>query len=164
MPRGHSARAAGRMQDAMNIGQAARATGLSARMIRHYERIGLLPRPARTLADYRSFSPDDLHRLRFIGRARSAGFSSAQTRALLDLWQDQARSASDVRRLAQAHLAEIERRVAELSAIAATLRELTVRCAGGSRPECPILEALATGQPPPSGTSRRGRRPPVTRE
>lgn len=136
----------------MNIGAAARASGLSAKMIRHYEASALLPPASRSATGYRRYGPRDLDRLRFIRRARAAGFGLAQVRALLALWQDRARPAREVKQLAQQHLAETERRIAELQAIAASLSHLVAHCHGDARPDCPILDALAEPDP-----HRRGR-------
>jgi Cu(I)-responsive transcriptional regulator len=127
----------------MNIGAAARAAGLSAKMIRHYEAGGLLPPAARSAAGYRRYGPRELDTLRFIRRARAAGFGLAQVRALLALWQDRERPAREVKRLAQQHLADTQRRIAELQAIAASLSYLVAHCHGDARPDCPILDALA---------------------
>lgn len=129
----------------MNIGEAAQATGVSTKMIRHYETIGLLPKAKRAYSGYRVYTETDLHILRFIRRARSAGFSTTQIKKLLALWGDQQRPASEVRQLAMAHLAELEAKIAELRAIADTLTFLTTLCHGDSRPQCPILDSLADG-------------------
>lgn len=130
----------------MNIGQAAQASGVSAKMIRHYEAIGVIPKAARSTAGYRSYQPADVHLLRFANRARAVGFATGEIRQLLSLWQDRERSARDVRRLALHHVAELESRIAQLRGIAATLSHLIAHCHGGDRPECPILDALADGQ------------------
>jgi MerR family copper efflux transcriptional regulator len=134
--------------EGMNIGQASRASGVSAKMIRHFETIGVLPPAARNLSGYRSYSQADLQRLEFIRRARDAGFSTAEIRALVSLWQDRGRPAREVRRLAAGHLARIQARIEELQRIAGTLSHLVGHCHGGERPECPILDALAA----PAGT------------
>ncbi|MBI3346325.1 MAG: Cu(I)-responsive transcriptional regulator [Burkholderiales bacterium] len=127
----------------MNIGAAAQASGMSAKMIRHYESIGLLAAPARSEAGYRVYGEREVHLLRFIRHSRDLGFSLAQTAALLGLWQDRARSSRDVRALAQAHLAEVETKLAELHAMKATLQDLLHSCHGDDRPDCPILDTLA---------------------
>ena len=126
----------------MNIGQAAAATGLSAKMIRYYEQIGLLRKPLRTDGNYRHFSDNDLHDLRFLQRGRSLGFSLEQIAHLLSLWHDDSRESHDVKALALAHMAELERKIAELAAMADTLRQLAARCTGDDRPDCPILNEL----------------------
>jgi MerR family copper efflux transcriptional regulator len=133
------ARSAGRY----NIGAAARATGVSAKMIRHYEDIGLLPHVDRTASGYRLYAEADLHRLRFVRRARSLGFSIKDIGTLLGLWDDPQRASRDVKRLAQAQIDDLERRIAEMQAMQRTLHELARRCHGDSRPECPVLDDLA---------------------
>lgn len=127
----------------MNIGQAAQASGVSAKMIRHYESLGLIAAPARTDAGYRVYGDRDVHLLRFIRHARDLGFSLAQTAELLGLWQDRARPSRQVRALAQAHLAELDAKLAELQAMRATLAALVSCCHGDERPDCPILDTLA---------------------
>jgi MerR family copper efflux transcriptional regulator len=143
----------------MNIGQAARASGVSAKMIRHYETIGLIPRAARSLAGYRHYGEADVQRLAFIRHARNVGFATGEIRELLSLWQNRRRSARDVKRLAAEHLAEIEARIAELQSIAATLAHLLAHCHGDARPECPILDALQV-DPGPTVSRARGKAPP----
>ncbi|WP_045227231.1 Cu(I)-responsive transcriptional regulator [Methyloterricola oryzae] len=127
----------------MNIGEASRATGISSKMIRHYEAIGLLSRQRRTASGYRDFDGNDIHTLRFIRQARDAGFSTPEIKRLLSLWVDKHRPAGEVRRLALEHLKALESKIAELRAMAATLNQLIDRCQGDDRPECPILDALA---------------------
>ncbi|KQW45504.1 MULTISPECIES: Cu(I)-responsive transcriptional regulator [unclassified Roseateles] len=131
----------------MNIGAAAQAAGVSAKMIRHYESLGLLAAPARTDAGYRVYGPREVHQLRFIRHSRDLGFSLEQIRALLSLWQDRARPSREVRALAATHLAELEAKLAELQAMKATLEQLVHSCHGDERPDCPILDSLGT-QPP----------------
>ena len=126
-----------------NIGAAARLTGVSAKMIRHYEDIGLLPRVDRTASGYRIYGEADLHRLRFVRRARSLGFSIKDIGTLLGLWDDPQRASRDVKRLAQAQIDDLERRIAEMQSMQRTLRELARRCHGDTRPECPVLDDLA---------------------
>lgn len=130
----------------MNIGQAAAASGVSAKMIRYYESIALITPPARTEASYRVYAGEDVHTLRFVKRARSLGFSIEETRELLALWRDKSRASADVKRFAQKHIADLETRIAELQGMAQTLRHLAHNCHGDGRPDCPILEDLAEAQ------------------
>lgn len=127
----------------MNIGEAAAASGVSAKMIRHYESIGLIPAPARSLSGYRNYAENEVHTLRFIRHARNLGFSMTQIAELLGLWRNQRRSSAKVRDLAQAHIAELERKIREMTAMKATLAHLVHCCHGDDRPDCPILENLA---------------------
>jgi len=127
----------------LDIGRAAKASGVSVKMIRHYEALGLLGRVARTFANYRVYGERDVHNLRFIRRARSLGFPIEDIRALLSLWQDKRRSSAAVKKIAGAHMAVLERRIAEMQAMLTTLRHLTHHCHGDQRPECPILDDLA---------------------
>ena len=126
-----------------NIGQAAAQSGVSAKMVRHYESLGLLPTVQRTDAGYRQYGEKEIHTLRFIRRARTLGFSMAEIAELLKLWQNQHRASADVKRIAQAHVADLERRIAEMQAMRQTLAELAQCCQGDSRPDCPILSGLA---------------------
>ncbi|MEO0830819.1 MAG: Cu(I)-responsive transcriptional regulator [Pseudomonadota bacterium] len=126
----------------MNIGDVARASGLPAKTIRYYEDIGLL-RPARGQNGYRDFSKQDYHKLTFLGRSRSLGFSIEECRTLLSLYEDQSRASSDVKRLAEKHLDDIDSKIQDLEAMRATLHDLVTRCHGNSRPDCPILDDLA---------------------
>jgi MerR family copper efflux transcriptional regulator len=130
---------------AMNIGMAAKASGVSAKMIRHYEQVGLLPEPNRTEAGYRQFSEAEVHTLQFIRRARDLGFSIAQIGELVGLWQNRKRPSRQVKALAQAHIQELEQKAQELLAMKATLEHLVHCCHGDDRPECPILEQLDKG-------------------
>jgi Cu(I)-responsive transcriptional regulator len=127
----------------MNIGQAAAASGVTAKMIRHYEESGLIRAPRRTASNYRSYSDNDVHVLRFVKRARALGFSMADIKTLLSLWQDKSRSSSVVKRIARTHIDELERKIAELQAMARTLEHLVHHCHGDHRPQCPIIEELA---------------------
>ena len=138
------------------IGAAAALSGVSAKMIRHYEAIGLVPPAARTFAGYRLYADADVHRLRFIRRARGLGFSIRQIEALLGLWNDRSRASADVKRLALAHAAELEARIAEMQAMQRTLHDLARRCHGDGRPECPILDGLhgLDGSPARADASR----------
>lgn len=126
----------------MTIKEAARRSGLPAKTIRYYEQIGLI-HPARGQNGYRRFRDSDLHRLAFLARARSLGFSIEDCRALLALWEDRSRASGDVKRLAESHLAQISAKIAELQAMQAALAPLVSDCAGDDRPDCPILEGLA---------------------
>jgi len=129
----------------MNIGQAAKRTGLSAKMIRYYESIGLLKPASRTDSGYRLYGPDDLHSLTFIKRSRDLGFSLEEVAKLLTLWQDRQRASADVKALASEHIADLNRRIEELVSLRDTLSELVAHCHGDDRPDCPILKDLAAG-------------------
>lgn len=126
----------------MNIGQAARHSGVTPKMIRHYEQIGLIPQAARTPAGYRQYRHDDVHTLAFIRRARELGFSIAQIAELVALWQDRSRASRDVKRVAEAHIAELDDKIRRLHAMRDTLAHLAAHCQGDTRPHCPILEDL----------------------
>ncbi|MBB4844575.1 Cu(I)-responsive transcriptional regulator [Paucibacter oligotrophus] len=126
-----------------NIGEAAARSGVSAKMLRHYESLGLLPKVARTEAGYRLYSEREVHTLRFIRRARDLGFAMAEIADLLKLWQNRRRSSADVKRIAQNHIEDLERRLAEMSAMKKTLEQLVCCCQGDERPDCPILDGLA---------------------
>ena len=126
-----------------NIGQAASQSGVSAKMVRHYEALGLLPAVHRTDAGYRQYGDQQIHTLRFIRRARDLGFSMAEIAELLKLWQTQDRASADVKRIAQAHVADLERRIAGMEAMRQTLAQLADCCQGNERPDCPILSGLA---------------------
>jgi Cu(I)-responsive transcriptional regulator len=127
----------------MNIGQAAAASGVSAKMIRHYESVELLPRAARTDAGYRQYTDKDVHTLRFIRRSRDLGFSIDEIRDLLSLWQNRKRPSRQVKALARMHIDELSAKLEELQAMKATLEHLVHCCQGDDRPDCPILEELA---------------------
>jgi Cu(I)-responsive transcriptional regulator len=127
----------------MNIGEAASKSGVSAKMIRYYESIGLIPAVARTDSGYRLYSPDDVHTLRFIRHARDLGFSVEQIGELLALWRDRSRASAAVKRLALEHVAALERKIHELRSMAETLKHLADHCRGDQRPHCPIIESLA---------------------
>jgi len=128
----------------MHIGQAAEASGVSAKMIRYYESIGLIPETVRTEAGYRVYSDNDVNTLGFIRRARDLGFSVEQISELVTLWHDRDRASIDVKRIALEHVEILERKARELQEMAATLRHLAEHCQGDSRPECPIIEGLQT--------------------
>jgi len=127
----------------MNIGQAARASGVSAKMIRYYEQIGLVHPADRTDSNYRRFDTRNVNELRFIKRARSLGFSVEEIANLLLLWQDRGRPSREVKAIADSHVADLEARIAEMQAMADTLRHFSHCCAGDDRPDCPILADLA---------------------
>ena len=127
----------------MNIGEASRASGISAKMIRHYEEIGLLPAAQRSFSGYRQYGDNDLHTLRFIRQARLLGFGISQIETLLDLWRDRGRPSAEVKALAKAHIDELDARIAELKRMRATLAALSHACHGDDRPDCPILEGIA---------------------
>ena len=138
-----------RGQGLHNIGEAASLSGVTAKMIRHYESIGLIPEAGRTFAGYRLYSDPDIHRLRFIKRARSLGFSIKQIEVLLALWSDHSRASAEVKQLAKQHADELGTRIAEMQAMQRTLEDLARRCHGDQRPDCPILDDL-------SGKATRG--------
>jgi Cu(I)-responsive transcriptional regulator len=129
----------------MNIGDAAKASGASAKMIRHYETLGLLKRARRSLGGYRLYDENDVHTLRFIRRSRDLGFSMADVARLLGLWQNRRRASGEVRRIAQAHIADLDRRIAEMQELRRTLEHLVEHCRGDQRPDCPILDDLEHG-------------------
>ncbi|MGN7919563.1 MULTISPECIES: Cu(I)-responsive transcriptional regulator [Lysobacter] len=126
-----------------NIGEAAALSGVSAKMIRHYESIDLIPPAGRSIAGYRLYSDNDVHRLRFIKRSRSLGFSIKQIETLLGLWDNRSRESVEVKRLALAHAEELAGKIREMQTMQRTLEELAHRCHGDHRPDCPILEDLA---------------------
>lgn len=130
----------------MQIGEVASKTGLSAKMIRHYESIGLLPEPDRKISNYRHYSDDDLHRLGFVRRARDLGFSIAEIGNLLHLWGDRNRASAEVKALAQTHIDALDDKIRELREMRSTLARLVHACEGDDRPHCPIIETLAGGQ------------------
>ena len=127
----------------MNIGDAARASGVTAKMIRHYEENGFIAKAARTTSGYRTYGEADVHVLRFIRRARDLGFSLAEIKTLLALWKDRRRASSDVKRLAMKHVAELDGKIGEMQAMRRTLLDLANHCHGDHRPGCPILDDLS---------------------
>lgn len=127
----------------MNIGEAAKASGISAKKIRYYESIGLIPEAGRSSSGYRVYGDAEIHTLRFIRRARGLGFSVKEVTQLLALWQDRERASADVKALALTHVEELRAKSAELEAMANTLLHLANHCKGNNRPDCPILEDLA---------------------
>ena len=126
-----------------NIGAASKASGVSAKMIRHYEDIGLLPKVARSFGNYRVYSANDIHVLRFIRRARDLGFSIEEIRELLGLWRNKSRSSAAVKKIAGKHIADLRVKIAELESMVQTLEHLTRNCHGDHRPDCPILDDLS---------------------
>ena len=126
-----------------NIGAASKASGVSAKMIRHYEDIGLLPKVARSFGNYRVYSANDIHVLRFIRRARDLGFSIEEIRELLGLWRNKSRSSAAVKKIAGKHIADLRLKIAELESMVQTLEHLTRNCHGDHRPDCPILDDLS---------------------
>jgi Cu(I)-responsive transcriptional regulator len=140
----------------MNIGEAARASGVSAKMIRYYEQTGLIPAAGRTASGYRDYADQEVHMLRFVRRARDLGFAVAEIHELLGLWRDRTRQSADVKRIALGHIGELRRKIEEMEAMAATLEQLASCCAGDNRPDCPILADLERDGPPePRRRSRK---------
>jgi MerR family copper efflux transcriptional regulator len=142
----------------MNIGEAASASGVSAKMIRHYEEMALLPAARRTESGYRQYEQNDVHTLQFIRHSRDLGFSLTEIAELLSLWQNRRRSSRQVKALAEAHIHELEQKAAELLAMKAALEHLVHCCHGDDRPECPILDGLAraTAVQTVASASKRG--------
>src|SRR5918995_4700172 len=128
----------------MDIGRASKASGVSVKMIRHYEAIGLVPKVARTFANYRVYRESDVHTLRFVRRARALGFSMDDIQELLGLWQNKSRSSASVKKLVGKHVDELNRKIAQLKAMVDTLEHLAKHCHGDHRPDCPILDDLST--------------------
>lgn len=126
----------------MDIGRASKVSGVSVKMIRHYEAIELLPKVARTLANYRVYTPNDVHVLRFVRRARDLGFSMDEIKELLGLWRNKSRSSAAVKKIAGKHIDDLKLKIAELQSMVQTLEHLTKHCHGDHRPECPILDNL----------------------
>ena len=126
----------------MNIGALAKSSGVNAKMIRHYESIGVIPKPARTASGYRRYSENDVHLLRFVKRARGLGFTMPEIKKLVGLWRNKQRASKEVKALALSHLKALEQKILEMQEMAGTLRTLAQHCHGDNRPECPILEGL----------------------
>ena len=139
----------------MNIGQAAKASGVSAKMIRYYEETGLIPAAGRSAAGYRVYTDQDVHMLRFVRRARDLGFPVEAIGELLGLWRDRTRHSADVKRLALAHVADLRAKIRQLEEMALTLESLASCCHGDDRPHCPILADLE-GAAVPAPRDRRG--------
>jgi Cu(I)-responsive transcriptional regulator len=133
--------------DAMNIGEAAKASGVSAKMIRHYEEVGLVPAPKRTESGYRQYNDTEVHTLRFIRQARDLGFSIPEIGELLSLWHNRKRPSRLVKAMAEVHIQALEQKAQELLAMKSTLEHLVHCCHGDDRPECPILDVLASNEP-----------------
>jgi len=142
----------------MNIGEAAKLSGVSAKMIRYYESIGLIAGASRSEAGYRVYLESDVHALRFVRRARDLGFSVEQMADLLRLWSDRARASADVKHIALRHIAELEAKMRALEQMAVTLRHLVDHCHGDERPDCPILEELSAGHAPAPRAGAKPRR------
>ena len=126
----------------MNIGDVAKQSGVSAKLIRHYESIGLIPKASRSLAGYRTYSENDIHVLKFIKRSRKLGFTIDEIKKLVSLWKNKKRQSIEVKKLAEKHITTLETKIAELNSIVATLKHLSHCCKGNDRPDCPILEDL----------------------
>lgn len=135
--------AAAREQGLYSIGRAAEISGVTPKMIRHYESLGLIPKAARTLGDYRVYAATEVHTLRFVRRARGLGFSMDEIGRLLGLWRNQRRASAEVKRLALKHVAELDSKIEELRSMRSALAELAAHCHGDQRPECPILDDLS---------------------
>ncbi|UEM21354.1 Cu(I)-responsive transcriptional regulator [Skermanella mucosa] len=131
----------------MNIGQAAKASGVNAKLIRYYESIGLTPEAGRTASGYRVYTPHEVNILRFVRRARTLGFSIERIQHLVGLWQDKDRESAEVKQIALEHVAELEAKIAEMRAMSDTLQELADACQGDHRPDCPILRDLENSAP-----------------
>lgn len=140
----------------MNIGQTSKASGVSAKMIRYYESIDLIRPPLRTESGYRVYSPEDVHTLRFIGRARDLGFSIEEISSLLTLWRDRSRASADVKRIATEKISTLEAKIRELGEMVQSLRHLAENCHGDHRPDCPILSDLENPKSSKSADSRLG--------
>lgn len=146
----------------MNIGQAAKASGVSAKMLRYYESIGLIPPAERTASGYRVYSPADIATLQFIKRARTLGFSIDRIQILVGLWHDKDRASAEVKDIALAHVGELKAKIVELKAMRDTLQELAEACNGDDRPDCPILKDLAGGLATGARRRRASKTKPVS--
>lgn len=129
----------------MNIGEAAKISGVNAKLIRHYESIGIIPKASRSDGGYRVYSEADVNILSFVKRARGLGFSMKEIKKLVSLWRNKSRNSADVKSLALTHVKEMEQKIAELESMVRTLKHLAKCCQGDSRPDCPIIDSLAKG-------------------
>lgn len=148
----------------MNIGQAAKASGVSAKMLRYYESVGLLAKAGRTEAGYRVYSEADVRTLRFVRRARDLGLPLDRIKLLIGLWQDQDRASADVKRIATEHAAELRAKIAELTRMCEALEGMADACHGDHRPECPILDDIAEGSRDPAAMNPGARKAVTRRE
>jgi Cu(I)-responsive transcriptional regulator len=139
----------------MNIGEAAQTSGVSAKMVRYYERIGLIRSATRSESGYRVYNDEDVHTLRFIRRSRGLGFSIEETAELLALWRDRGRASADVKSFALKHLKDLEARIESLQSMCRTLRHLASNCHGDGRPDCPILDDIAAFGPADKKEAKR---------
>jgi MerR family gold-responsive transcriptional activator of gol and ges genes len=127
----------------MNIGEAAKASGVSAKMIRHYESIGIISKPLRSDSGYRLYTANDIHTLQFVRRARNLGFSMVEIKKLVGLWRNKARASAEVKSMAQKHVKDLEAKIVELQEMRDALKKLARQCHGDQRPDCPIIDELA---------------------
>lgn len=127
----------------MNIGEAAKASGVNAKLIRHYESIGIIPKASRSESGYRKYSENDVHILTFVRRSRSLGFSMKEIKKLVSLWRNRSRASSEVKNMTMAHIKALEEKIQDLQAIKNTLSNLAKHCHGDERPTCPILEDIS---------------------
>jgi MerR family gold-responsive transcriptional activator of gol and ges genes len=127
----------------MNIGEAAKVSGVNAKLIRHYESIGIIPKASRSDSGYRIYSENDVNILGFVKRARGLGFSMKEIKKLVSLWRNRSRASSDVKSLAQEHVKDMEKKIEDLQAMVKTLKHLARNCHGDHRPDCPIIDGLA---------------------
>lgn len=131
----------------MNIGEASKKSGVSAKLIRHYESIGLIPKASRALSGYRTYSDREVNILKFVKRSRSLGFSMEEIKKLVSLWRNKKRTSQEVKKLATKHIDELEQKITELQSMVETLKHLAMNCHGDERPDCPILDELAAENP-----------------
>ncbi len=127
----------------MNIGEASKKSGVSAKLIRHYESIGIIPKASRALSGYRTYSDREVNILKFVKRSRSLGFSMEEIKKLVSLWRNKKRTSQEVKKLATKHIDELEQKISELQSMVETLKHLAMNCHGDERPDCPILDELA---------------------
>ncbi len=130
----------------MNIGELAKSSGVNAKLIRHYESIGLIPKAARTGSGYRTYSEKDIQFLRFVKRARGLGFSMKEIKKLISLWRNKSRASKEVKALATSHILDLERKITEMQEMVYNLKVLARNCHGDNRPDCPIITGLETGE------------------